>query len=321
MAQASERPRRKRLSWESRCESVWRIEQGMSPPLAAASGGASRATRYRLWRRYRQGGWAALRDRRSTPHRQPRRLCDEAEQAILAVRRRSAYGPVRLAGLVPHPPSTIGKVLRRHGCSRLPRPDGAAARCARRYERERPGELVHVDSKKLGRFWEPGKRVLGAQAGRPHRNRRIGWQHLHVAIDDHSRLAYAELLPRQDADSCVRFLERAAAWYEDQGVVVERVLTDNAKAYHSHAWIEATRRLGIERRYTRIYRPRTNGKAERFIQTLLTEWAYARSYRSSVVRARALSGYLRWYNRRRPHSSLRARPPISRVSHLCGHDS
>jgi transposase InsO family protein len=293
----------------------------MSPPLAAASGGASRATAYRLWRRYRQGGWAALRDRRSTPHRQPRRLCDEAEQAILAVRRRSAYGPVRLAGLVPHPPSTIGKVLRRHGCSRLPRPDGAAARCARRYERERPGELVHVDSKKLGRFWEPGKRVLGAQAGRPHRNRRIGWQHLHVAIDDHSRLAYAELLPRQDADSCVRFLERAAAWYEDQGVVVERVLTDNAKAYHSHAWIEATRRLGIERRYTRIYRPRTNGKAERFIQTLLTEWAYARSYRSSVVRARALSGYLRWYNRRRPHSSLRARPPISRVSHLCGHDS
>jgi hypothetical protein len=155
----------------------------MSPPLAAASGGASRATGYRLWRRYRQGGWAALRDRRSTPQRQPRRLCAEAEQAILAARRRSAYGPVRLAGLVPHPPSTIGKVLRRHGCSRLPRPEGLAARCARRYERERPGELLHIDTKKLGRFWEPGKRVLGEQAGRPHRNRRIGWQHLHVAID------------------------------------------------------------------------------------------------------------------------------------------
>src|SRR5216117_3978558 len=236
MAQASERPRRKRLSWESRCEIVWRIEQGMSPPLAAASGGASRATGDRLWRRYRQGGWAALRDRRSTPHRQPRRLCAEAEQAILAARRRSAYGPVRLAGLVPHPPSTIGKVLRRHGCSRLPRPAGAA-RCARRYERERPGELLHIDTKKLGRFWEPGKRVLGEQAGRPHRNRRLGWQHLHVAIDDHSRLAYAELLSGQDADSCVHFLGRAAAWYEAQGVLVERVLTDNAKAYHSQAWI------------------------------------------------------------------------------------
>jgi transposase InsO family protein len=320
MAEASERPRRKRLSWESRCEIVARIEAGLSPPLAAASGGCSRATAYRLWRRYQAGGWMALRDRRSTPKRQPRRLCLEAEQAILAARRRSAYGPVRLAGLVPHPPSTIGKVLRRHGCSRLPRPAGAA-RCARRYERERPGELLHVDTKKLGRFWEPGKRALGPDAGRPHRNRRIGWQHLHVAIDDHSRLAYAELLPGQDARSCVAFLERAIIWYREQGVSVERVLTDNAKAYHSRAWLEAADRLALERRYTRIYRPRTNGKAERFIQTLLNEWAYARGYPSSSARARALGGYLRWYNKRRPHSSLRARPPISRISHLCGHDS
>jgi transposase InsO family protein len=269
---------------------------------------------------FRAGGWAALRDRPSTPRRQPRRLGEEAEQAILTARRRSAYGPVRLAGLVPYPPSTIGKVLRRHGCSRLPRPEGAA-RCARRYERERPGELLHVDTKKLGRFWEPGKRVLGERVGRPHLNRRLGWQHLHVAIDDHSRLAYAELLAGQDADSCARFLERAAAWYAEQGVGVERVLTGNAKAYHSRAWLETSGRLAIERRYTRAYRPRTNGKAERFIQTLLREWAYARSYPSSSIRARALTGYLRWYNRRRPHSSLGARPPISRVSHLCGHDS
>ena len=198
---------------------------------------------------------------------------------------------------------------------------GGRARCARRYERERPGELLHVDTKRLGRFWEPGKRVLGAEAGRPHRNRRVGWQHLHVAIDDHSRLAYAELLPGQDAESCVGFLERACAWYRDHGVEIERLLTDNARAYHSRAWLKATARLGIQRRYTRIYRPRTNGKAERFIQTLLVEWAYARSYPSSAARARAFPGYLRWYNRRRPHSSLGARPPISRVSHLCGHDS
>jgi transposase InsO family protein len=309
------------LSWESRCEIVARIEAGVSPPPAAASGGASRATAYRLWRRYQAGGWLALRDRPSTPRRQPRRLPVEAEQRIIAARLQSAYGPVRLAGLVPHPPSTIGKVLRRHGYSRLPRPDHAVARCARRYERERPGELLHVDPKRLGRFWEPGKRVLGAAAGRPHRNRRVGWQHLHVAIDDHSRLAYAELLPGQDADACVRFLERAVAWYRDHGVIVERVLSDNAKAYHSRAWAEATQQLAIERRYTRIYRPRTNGKAERLIQTLLREWAYTRSYPSSDSRARALPGYLRWYNRRRPHSALGARPPISRVSHLCGHDS
>ena len=321
MAQGSERPRRKRLSWESRCEIVWRIEQGMSPPLAAASGGCSRATAYRLWRRYGEGGWVALRDRPSTPRRQPRRLSAEAEERILAARRRCAYGPVRLAGLVPHPPSTIGKVLRRHGCSRLPRPDGAAARCARRYERGRPGELLHVDTKRLGRFWEPGKRVLGAAAGRPLRNRRVGWQYLHVAIDDHSRLGHAEVLPGQDAETCARFLERAVRRFCEQGVEVERVLTDNAKAYHARAWLEATARLKIARRYTRVYRPRTNGKAERFIQTLLAEWAYARAYPSSSARARALPGYLRWYNRRRPHSSLGARPPISRVSHLCGQDS
>jgi transposase InsO family protein len=300
---------------------VARIEAGVSPPLAAASGGCSRATAYRLCRRYREGGWAALRDRPSTPLRQPRRLSAEAEQRIVLTRLRTAYGPVRLAGLVPHPPSTIGKVLRRHGCSRLPRPHADAARCARRYERERPGELLHVDTKQLGRFWEPGKRVLGLDAGRPHRNRRVGWQHLHVAIDDHSRLAYAELLARRDAESCSDFLSRAVAWYAEQGVAVERVLTDNAKAYHARAWIETTQTLGIGRRYTRIYRPRTNGKAERFIQTMLIEWAYARSYPSSVARARALGGYLRWYNRRRPHSSLGARPPISRVSHLRGHDS
>jgi transposase InsO family protein len=320
MTQASERPRRKRLSWESRCEVVATIEAGVSPPLAAASGGCSRATAYRLWRRYREGGWAALQDRPSTPRHQPRRLSAEVEARIVATRERTAYGPVRLAGLVPYPPSTIGKVLRRQGCSRLPRP-GSAARCARRYERERPGELLHIDTKQLGRFWEPGKRVLGAEAGRPQRNRRIGWQHLHVAIDDHSRLAYAELLLGRDAESCARFLARAVAWHAEQGVAVERVLTDNAKAYHARAWIERTHELGIERRYTRIYRPRTNGKAERFIQTLLAEWAYARSYPSSIARARALPGYLRWYNRRRPHSSLGARPPISRVSHLCGQDS
>jgi hypothetical protein len=225
MTQVMERPRRKRLSWESRCEIVALIEAGMSPTLAAARGGASRATGYRLLARFRAGGWASLRDRPSTPRRQPRRLCAEDEQAILVARRRSAYGPVRLAGLVPHPPSTIGKVLRRHGCSRLPRPAGAV-RCARRYERERPGELLHVDTKKLGRFWEPGKRVLGEQVGRPLKNRRLGWQHLHVAIDDHSRLAYAELLAAQDAESCARFLERAAAWYQEQGVVCERVLSD-----------------------------------------------------------------------------------------------
>lgn len=317
MSQAMDRPRRKRLSWESRCEIVALIEAGMSPPLAAARGGASRATGYRLWRRYQEGGWQALRDRPSTPHRQPRRLSIELEQRILAARRQSAYGPVRLAGLCPHPPSTIGKVLRRHRMSRLPRPP-REPRCVRRYERARPGELLHVDTKKLGRFWTTGKRIYGDDV---RRNRGAGWQALHVAIDDHSRWLYAEVLPSERADDCAAFLRRAVASFAAQGIQIERVLSDNARTYRGNLWRDTCGELAIERRYIRPYHPRTNGKAERAIQTLLNEWAYSRPYSSSADRARALAGYLRWYNRRRPHSSLGARPPISRVSHLCGQDS
>jgi transposase InsO family protein len=316
MSQAMDRPRRKRLSWESRCEIVAFIEAGFSPPLAAARGGASRATGYRLWRRYQQGGWQALKDRPSTPRRQPRRLSDELEQRILLIRQQTSYGPVRLSGLCPHPPSTIGKVLRRHGCSRLPRPV-AEPRCVRRYERERPGELLHVDTKKLGRFWTTGKRIYGDQV---RRNRGAGWQALHVAIDDHSRWLYAEVLPNERAEHCTAFLRRAVASFAEHGIRIERVLSDNARTYHGNLWRDTCTELQIERRYIRPYRPRTNGKAERAIQTLLNEWAYGRAYHSSEQRSRALAGYLRWYNRRRPHSSLGARPPISRVSHLCGHD-
>ena len=318
MFEASARPRRKRLSWESRCAVVAAIEVGVSPPLAAASGGCSRATAYRLWKRYLEGGWSALRDRPSTPRRQPRRLDEEAERLIIAARTRSGWGPLRLSGLLPYPASTIGKVLRRSGISRLPRPAGEP-RCARRYERERAGELLHVDTKKLGRFWTPGKRVLGDDVG--NRSRHAGWQYLHVAIDDHSRLLYAELLPSERADDCCRFLARAVSAFRAHGLRVEQVLTDNAFAYRKTRWRRLCAELAIEPIYTRPRRPRTNGKAERVIQTLLREWAYARSYPNSAARARTLTSYLRWYNRRRPHSSLGGRPPQSRVSHLCGHDS
>ena len=151
-----------------------------------------------------------------------------------------------------------------------------------------------------------------------HRSARAGWQHLHVAIDDHSRLAYAELLPSADRNACAVFLERAVAWYAEQGIAVERVLTDNAKAYHSGRWRETCAELRIARRYTRAYRPRTNGKAEALIKTLLLEWAYRFAYPSSQHRARALPGFVRWYNPRRPHGSLGGRPPLSRVADLCG---
>jgi len=207
-------------------------------------------------------------------------------------------------------------VLRRLGHSRLPR----VSRDPRvRYERARPGELLHVDTKKLGRFWRLGHRVLGR--GELPESKGAGWQHLHVAIDDHSRLAYAELLPRDDRFACAAFLERAVAWYAERGITIERVLSDNAKSYHSHHWRHTCERLEIGRRYTRPYSPWTNGKAEALIKTMLREWAYAFAYPSSEHRSRALNSFLRWYNGRRPHGSLAGRPPTSRVSHLCGHYS
>ncbi len=306
-------PRRMRFSFESRCRIVALIVAGESPPHAAAACGASRATGYRLWCRYLEGGWQALRDRRSTPRRQPLRLSVEAEAEILHWREHLRAGPLVIAAAVDRPASTVGKVLRRAGCSRLPRPQRDPHV---RYERDRPGELLHVDTKKLGRFFQVGKRILqdGVQ-----RSPRAGWQHLHVAIDDHSRLAYTELLRSERKEDCAAFLIRAVAWYAEQGITVERVLSDNAKAYHSHLWRDTCTKLGIERRYTRPYSPWTNGKAEALIKTLLREWAYRFAYPSSAHRSRALPGFLRWYNRRRPHSSLGGRPPISRVSQVCGY--
>ena len=305
-------PRRMRYSLESRCRIVQLIIAGASPPAAAAACGASRATGYRLWVRYREGGWVALADRPCTPKRQPRRLSAEVEAEILAWREQLRAGPAVIAAILERPISTVGKVLRRAGRSRLERPE----RDPRvRYERGAPGELLHVDTKKLGRFHTVGKRIL--QDGVP-RSRKAGWQYLHVAIDDHSRLAYCELLAAQDSQACAAFLRRAVAWYAEQGIVVERVLSDNAKAYHSHRWCDSCTELGIAARYTRPYSPWTNGKAEALIKTLLREWAYRFAYPTSEHRSRALTGFLRWYNRRRPHGSLDGRPPISRVSHLCG---
>ena len=307
------RPRRKRLSWESRCEIVAKVvESGMKPEAAAAASGVHRSTVYRLLARFAAGGWSALRERPSTPIRQPRKLAVEVEDEIVAVRRRTSAGPQVIGVIVGRAASTVGKVLRRRGESRLPRPERDPVV---RYERERPGELAHVDSKKLGCFWAVGKRIL---ADGVKRSRRAGWQYLHVAIDDHSRLAYAELLAAEDGAACAAFLERALAFYRAHGITVERVLSDNAKAYSSRAWRTVCARHRVRRRFTRPYRPQTNGKAEALIKTLLREWAYRFPYPTSHHRTRALPGFIRWYNRRRPHSALGARPPISRVADLCG---
>jgi transposase InsO family protein len=303
-------PRRMRYSIESRLRVVRMIEAGMAPAVAAAAAGASRASAYRWWRRYQQEGWEGLLDRPSVPVRQPRRLPRQVEVEILAAREYAHAGPVVVGGLLGRPASTVWKVLRRYGCSRLPR---RALEPPRRYERARPGELVHVDIKRLGRFHTPGKRVFN---DRFQRNRHAGWQYVHLAIDDHSRLAYAEILPTESPQDCARFLRRAAGWYLDHGVHIERVISDNGNGYRSSAWRDTCAQLDIHRRYTRPRRPQTNGKAEALVKTLLREWAYRFAYPTSTHRARALPGYLRWYNTRRPHGSLHGQPPISRISHV-----
>jgi transposase InsO family protein len=314
MSDATGRPRRKRLSWECRCEIVAKVRlQGMSAARAAACSGVHRATVHRLVARYDTGGWQGLRERRPVPHRQPRRTSAALERRILNARAASRYGPARLGAMLGVPASTVGKVLARHGASRRPRVERPEVI---RYERERPGELLHIDTKRLGRFHQVGKAILhdGIQ-----RSPRAGWQHLHIAIDDHTRLAYCEILPGQGKDAACAFLARAVAWFRKvHGIRIERVLTDNAHAYRSHAWRDLCQALGIERRRTRPYTPRTNGKAEAFIGTCLREWAYRYAYPTSRHRTRALTGWVRWYNRRRPHSSLGNRPPISRVAQVRG---
>ena len=314
MLTVTERPRRKRLSWESRCEIVAKVRlQGMPITQAAASSGVHRSTVYRLLARHDQGGWAALIERRPVPHHQPRRTTPQLEQRILTARAAGRHGPRRLGAILGVPAPTVAKVLRRGGVSRLPRPPRPEVI---RYERDRPGELLHVDTKRLGRFWQVGKAILrdGVQ-----RSPRAGWQHLHLAVDDHTRIAYCEVLPGQGAEDSCAFLARAAAWFAQQHAIrIERVLTDNGHAYRSHAWRDLCQQLGIERRRTRPYTPRTNGKAESFIGTCLREWAYRYAYPTSSHRTRALPGWVRWYNRRRPHSSLADQPPISRVAQVRG---
>ena len=315
MPNANGRPRRKRLSWESRCEVVAKVRlQGLSPGVVAATSGLHRSSVYRLLARFDEAGWAGLRDQRPVPRRQPRRLAPELEARILAARAASRYGPARLGAILGIPASTVGKVLRRAGLSRVPR---AARPAVVRYERRRPGELLHVDTKRLGRFHAVGKRILGDGI---QRSPRAGWHHLHVAVDDHTRIAYCEVLAGQGAEASCAFLGRAVAWFAAaHGIRIERVLSDNGHAYRSHAWRARCAALGIERRHTRPYTPRTNGKAEAFIGTCLREWAYRYAYPSSTHRTRALSGWVRWYNRRRPHSSLGNRPPISRVAQVRGY--
>jgi transposase InsO family protein len=310
-----------KLGLAGRRELVGAIEGGLTLRQAAACFSVSPATAHRWWHRWCDGGRSglALLDRSSRPRRQPRRLSVADEEPILRARRETNLGPGRLAGIVRRARSTIWKVLHRHGLSRRPR---APRQSYRRYEWSRPGALLHMDVKKLARFSVPGHRVTGDRTTKD-LNRGIGYDHLHCVVDDHSRIAYVELHPREDADTNAGTLERALGFFAELGLEPpEAVMTDNAMVYRRSrrfSQLLADQRLRHIR--TPAYTPRWNGKAERFIRTLQDEWAYAHSWPDSHTRARALLSYLRYYNRQRPHSSIGDRPPISRIHNVRGQDS
>ena len=300
---------------------VARVLAGHRPGEVAKQLGISRQTVYKWVRRWRDEGEAGLLDRSSRPHRSPRRTSPETTAAIVAARIEHHAGPLRLATILGIAASTIGVVLARAGMARLADVDRLTGELLRgrrhsdrRYERERPGELLHVDVKKLGRIPDGGGwRVHGRSE--EVRGRGLGRDYVHVAIDDHTRLAYAEVLPDERTATCAGFLTRAAAWFTGHGVTVERVLTDNAKSYRiGNAWIAACTRLGISRRFIKPGRPWTNGKAERFNRTLQAEWAYATGWTSNDQRTAALDTWLEHYNTARSHSALKGRPPISRLA-------
>lgn len=286
---------------------VHRVRAGVPVAVVAREAGVSRQTVYKWCRRAEANTLDALQDRASTPHHSPQRLPRYRRRQI-EKRRRQRWSSRRIAQYYGLPISTVVTEIRRLGLNRLsalepPRP-------VVRYERARPGELVHLDIKKLGKIGRVGHRIHG---NRRTRVTGIGWEYTHVAIDDHSRLAYAEVLADETAETTAGFLQRAVAWYAAQGITVERLLTDNGSAYRSHHFAHAALALGISQRFTQAYRPQTNGKAERFIRTLLTEWAYATAYGRSARRTHALPTYLTYYNFHRRHSALNDTPPASRL--------
>jgi transposase InsO family protein len=285
-----------------------RVAGGWTITAAARAAGISRQTGSKWWHRAATG---QLADRSSAAHRQPRAHPASVASRVCRRRRERRVGPDVLAWELGLPRSTVYALLRREGLGRLDRLEPRPATV--RYERPRPGELVHLDTKQLGRI-RPGGGLPAARRSAGYRKRGgLGWDRVHVAIDDHSRLAYAEELPDEAPATTAAFLRRAWRFYAGHGMTIERVLTDNGGCYRSSAFAAACDELGIGHRRTRPYRPQTNGKAERMVRTLLAEWAYARPFHDTADRVADLSAFLDFYNRRRPHWALSGQPPISRT--------
>jgi transposase InsO family protein len=312
------------LSWRGRRLLAGRVvDQGWTLKAAAEAGGVSVRCARKWAGRYRLEGEPGLRDRSSAPGRVANRTAPERIEAIAKLRR-LRFTAAEIAELLGMALSTVSGILKRLGMGRLGR---LGLEPVVRYEHSRPGELVHVDIKRLGRIeGGAGKRAFQSQRRQRHnptrtdlegkRRHYVGYEYVHVCVDDYSRLAYAEVLPNQKATTAVGFLRRAVAFYRRHGIQVERLLTDNGSAYMSALHGLACRRLGIRHSRTRPYRPQTNGKAERFIRTLLAGWAYGAIYGSSHERTAALDGWLWHYNHRRRHSALGHQPPVSRTNLL-----
>jgi transposase InsO family protein len=290
-------------------------EEGWTLAQAAEAAGVSVRTVSKYLRRYREEGEEGLLDRSSAPCSVPHRTPEERAAVIAALRRLRMTG-AEIAELLEMPLSTVSAVLARIGLGRLSRLEPPEP--PNRYQRARPGELVHVDVKKLGRIGRPGHRISGRVSGGGHHRRafHLGWEFVHVAVDDATRLAYAEVLADEKAVTAAGFLRRALAFFAGYGIRVERVMTDNGSCYRAVVHGLACKALGLRHLRTRPYRPRTNGKAERFIRTLLGGWAYGAIFGSSEERRRALSGWIDFYNRRRPHGSLGRQAPVVRLQAL-----
>jgi transposase InsO family protein len=288
------------------------VEQEWSLTSAAAAAEVSERTCSKWVARYRAEGEAGLVDRSSAPNSIPHRTCEERVQVIASLRRLRMTG-AEIAFCLGMALSTVSAVLTRIGLGKLSRLEPPEP--PNRYERRHPGELLHIDVKKLGRIIRPGHRVTGSRFDRRDQGKK-GWEFVHVCVDDATRLAYVEVLADEKSTTAIAFLRRAIAFYRLHGIETEAVMTDNGSAYRSTLHALACRTLGIRHLRTRPYRPRTNGKAERFIRTLLGSWAYGAIYPTSVERTAALDGWLWTYNHRRPHGALSHRPPIARLGEL-----
>jgi transposase InsO family protein len=299
-----------RLTPRGRAAVFLAVEAGMTVSAACLAFGVSRRWYYRWRPRWDTARDAGLVDRSSRPLRSPQRLSLLLEQRIADLRTATGWGPDRIAAQLGLPRSTVHRAIRRLGLSRA-RPERAPVV---RYEYTEPGGLVHLDTKKLGRIGDgAGHRAHG---DRRTRKRGIGWEVLHVALDDASRLAYAEILPDERAATTARFLLRALRWFRDQGIAVRRILTDNGSAYRSRLLRRTLRRLRIRHRFTRPYHPQTNGKVERWIRTVLSESLYLEVFHSGRERLVALERFVRYYNEQRPHLALAGRPPRRRLTEL-----